>query len=81
MTIRIQLFAAARDAAACDFLELDLEFPFQVHQLRKELLEQHSCLATLLENARFAIDRRYVVDSTTVETAEEIALILPVSGG
>lgn len=81
MTIPIRLFAAARDLVGQEVVELPLQFPFLVSELRRVLGEEKPELTPILSQSRFAVDLRYVEDHATISTASEIVLILPVSGG
>lgn len=81
MKIRIKLFAAARQTAARDQIELELPAGATVADVRTALLQRLPALAPIEAHIRFAVGRRYASDQTTVEPGDEVACIPPVSGG
>lgn len=80
-TVRLKLFAGARQTAGCDELEIGLPAGATVGQLRAALVDRRPELAGLVRRAVFAVDRRFAVDSLVLPPAAEVALIPPVSGG
>jgi molybdopterin converting factor subunit 1 len=81
MKLRVKLFAAAKQRAGTDAVEVELPQPATVAGLRSALAEQHPNLASLLPHARLAINSDYASDQTIISAAAEIAIIPPVSGG
>jgi molybdopterin converting factor subunit 1 len=81
MTVRVLLFAAARDAAGANEVELRLPGGATFRDLRDGLTSAYPRMAEIAARARFAAKERYVSDSDVVPEAVEIALIPPVSGG
>lgn len=81
MIVHVRLFAAAREIAGSDRLEIELDGDATVGQLRQRLAEAHPDLADLLRHAMFAVDQQYVVDTTRLRDGCEVAMIPPVSGG
>ena len=81
MTIRVQLFAAIRDAAEADALEIDLPDGALVRDLRDAIAARLPSVAALVAVSRLAIDRRFAADSESAPASAEFALIPPVSGG
>ena len=81
MKISVKLFAAAKQRAGSDAVQVELPPPATVAQLRSALAEQHPSLASLLPHARFAINSDYAADQAAIPAAAEIAIIPPVSGG
>jgi len=81
MRITVKLFAAARQRAGSEAIEIELPPSATVANLRAALAEQHPNLASLLPHARLAINSDYAADHAIIPAAAEIAIIPPVSGG
>jgi molybdopterin converting factor small subunit len=81
MKVRVRLFAAARDAAGCDGLELDLAEPVTVADVRHQLAAVCPRLAHWAPHLLFALDHQYVPDAAVIGPAAELAGFPPVSGG
>jgi molybdopterin converting factor subunit 1 len=79
--IRVRLFAAARQLAGSDVVELEIPAGGTVGDLRSRLSDQVPQLAALLSHVTFALDSQYADDKTAVPAGAEIACIPPVSGG
>jgi molybdopterin synthase catalytic subunit len=80
-TVRVLLFAVARDRVGSDSVELAVPRGCQVKDLRSSLAEQYPSLGGLLRNMRLAVNAEYVGDESHVPEGAEIAVIPPVSGG
>ena len=81
MKVTVQLFAAARQLAEVERLELELPPGANVADLRARICENFPALRSLLTGAMFAIDAEYAADDTPITQDSEIACIPPVSGG
>lgn len=81
MKVTVQLFAAARQLAGTDTLELELPAGATVAELRGKVCEEVPALRSLLSGAMFAINAEYASDETPIDENSEIACIPPVSGG
>ncbi len=81
MNVCVRLFAAARQAAGQDRLELELPEGATVGDLRRALSGQLPELAELVRRAMFAVDTEYAPDDRTLPRDAEVACIPPVSGG
>lgn len=81
MNVRVRLFAAMREAAGREELDLDLPEPATVEQLRRRLAEQLPAVADLVGRAMFAVENQYATDATEVLPDANVACIPPVSGG
>ncbi len=81
MNVRVLLFAAAREAAGSEAVEVALPSPATVADLRAALAEQVPALAGVLARSAVAVDGRYAAPSQAVAPGAEAALIPPVSGG
>ena len=81
MKVRVKLFAAAKQAAGSDSVEVDVSDRSTVGNLREALSIRFPELRTLLRHAMFAINAEYVATETPLHADQEIACIPPVSGG
>jgi molybdopterin converting factor small subunit len=82
MHLQVLVFAAARDAAGRDVVELELPEPVRAQDVMEAMGCQFPQLAELLPSCRLAVDCEYVSGETPIrEPDAEIALIPPVSGG
>jgi len=82
MTVRIRLFAALKEEAGTDSVELELpEGATVAHAL--EVLGSHPPLASLLARlpVGMAVNREYAGVETRLAADDELALIPPISGG
>jgi len=78
------MFAGARERVGSDSIEIEVNLPLSVLQLKQELAVQFETLRSLVEFGRIAIENEFVSDSTIIDQAHNhsvIALIPPVSGG
>lgn len=81
MKVRVRLFAIARQAAGCDWAELDLPAGATIGLVRSRLAEEFPILANLTPAMMFAIGTQYADDSAVVPQGADVACIPPVSGG
>jgi sulfur-carrier protein len=81
MNVRVRLFAAARQTAGRDALELELPAGATVGQLRRQLVAQFPALGATAGQMLLAVNRRYAQDAEQIPPDAEIACIPPVSGG
>lgn len=81
MTVRVLLFARARELANRDAVTVELPAASTVAELRSRLAVQVPTLAALLARSAIAVNREFADDSTALRENDEIALIPPVSGG
>jgi molybdopterin synthase sulfur carrier subunit len=81
MNLTVKLFAAARELAGQEAVDVALPTGATVGDLRRQMGEQFPPLAPLLSHAMFAIDAEYVSDDAPAPENAEIACIPPVSGG
>jgi molybdopterin converting factor subunit 1 len=81
-TVRVQLFAAARDAAGIDTLWVEVPGGSEtVAHLRLRIAEQSPALADLLPRCRLAVDDEFASDDDPVAIGQSVAVLPPVSGG
>jgi len=81
MTLRIKLFAIARQRLGREQVEVTLQDSATAGDLRRTLSEQFPVLADVLPHIRIAVNSSYAADSTVIPAGAEVALIPPVSGG
>ena len=81
MTVRVRLFAAVKDTAGTDTLELDLPEGATIADLRRRMADGFPRMADLLSRVMFAIDTEYAGDARKIPPEADIACIPPVSGG
>jgi molybdopterin converting factor subunit 1 len=75
------LFAAVREAVGSDQVTIRIPLPTTASALRKILSQLHPKIDTWLAVSRLAVDRRFVAEDDLIDSATEIAVIPPVSGG
>ncbi len=81
MKVSVRLFAAAREAAGCERLDIELPDCATIGQLRQGLRQRLPQSAALIEHAMFAIDQQYASNGETIPPDADVACIPPVSGG
>ena len=80
----VRMFAGARERIGAEFIEIDVNLPISVTQLKETIAIHFESLRTYIEFGRIAIDNIFVCDSEIIDKAHSqsvIALIPPVSGG
>jgi molybdopterin converting factor subunit 1 len=81
MTIRVRLFARAKDLAGADAVDVTLPPNATVAELRRRLATEYSALGGLLSRCAIAVAGEFVEDSLILSPSAEVALLPPVSGG
>lgn len=81
MSIRVRLFAIARERAGASEVVLYLQQGATVADLRTALTAQVPALGPLLPNAMIALNAEYAADGQVVSDGADVAVIPPVSGG
>ena len=81
MTVRLRLFAAARDLVGETEALVELPSGATVKDLRRAAADRYPQLKPLLEHALFAVDAEYADDCTPLGESSDVACIPPVSGG
>jgi len=79
--LAVQLFAQARDLAGRDRIELELDEPASVGDVRTALARLVPALAGLAPQLFISIGTEYADDETSVAARDTIACFPPVSGG
>jgi molybdopterin converting factor subunit 1 len=81
MTIRVRLFARARDLAGADVVTVELPAGATVADLRSRLGETCPALGPLLPRSAVAVNEEFAKDAVAIPAGAEVALLPPVSGG
>ena len=81
MTVSVKLFAAARELAGSEEVQLELREGASAGDARAALAQQWPRLAPLVDRSLLAVNAEYVADETVITAGDELALIPPVSGG
>jgi molybdopterin converting factor small subunit len=81
MRINVKLFAAAREIAGGEAINIDLPSTATVADLREALMEVLAPARELLARSMFSINCEYAANDSPLRPDAEIACIPPVSGG
>ncbi len=81
MTIHVRLFAAVKQNAGRETVEVVLSPGATIADLRRALAEQLPELTSLFERSLFAIGTEYAAENTVITANSDVACIPPVSGG
>jgi molybdopterin converting factor subunit 1 len=81
MNIRLKLFAAARELAGSEEVELTLAEDACVGDIRGELVRRYPELSQMSSQLMIAVDHEYAADEAPLSPHAEVACIPPVSGG
>ena len=81
MKVKVRLFAAARELAGSDQVELEIPAQATLADLRQAIAKECPALQKILAHTLWAVDAEYAGDSMIINQGSEIALIPPVSGG
>jgi molybdopterin converting factor subunit 1 len=81
MTVRVQLFAVAKQLAGHEALDIEIPDGGTVGHLRSALAAQIPALTDALPRMMFAVNQEYATNETFIPPGAEVACIPPVSGG
>ena len=81
MIVKLLLFAAAKEIAGADQIEIELVEDCTVEHLKIALATRHPELAELTKRSAFAVEQTFANDKTKIKADFEVAMIPPVSGG
>ena len=81
MTITVRLFARVRELAGTDTIRVELPARSAVSDLRAALAQGWPAIAPLVARSAMAVNGEYATEANHLDPTDEIALILPVSGG
>ncbi len=79
--MNIKLFAGAAASVGRDAIDVQIQPPVSVAELRLRVAQTHPQLEPLLKISRFAVGREMAEESQIVGEHDEVAIIPPVSGG
>lgn len=81
MKLSVLLFAAARDIAGAESIELDLPESATISQARVALLRLVPALATRSGTLLWAVNNEYASGDRVLRSSDVVACFPPVSGG
>ena len=81
MTLRVKLFASAREAARADEVEVSLPDAATAGDVLAALSTRADGLGPVALRSRLAVNRAFAREDTPVRAGDEVALIPPVGGG
>jgi molybdopterin converting factor subunit 1 len=81
MTVRVKLFARARDLAGVSEVVVTLPDGATVAELRRVLANEHPALAGLLTRSAIAVADDFAPETMHIPDGAQVALLPPVSGG
>jgi molybdopterin converting factor small subunit len=81
MRIEIQMFAAARELAGRETIQVEVADAAVARDVMDAIGRQLPEINQLLPACRLAIDNCYATDDAHVSESNDVALIPPVSGG
>jgi molybdopterin synthase sulfur carrier subunit len=81
MTVRVKLFAAARELAGASEVAVEVRDGATLADVERALLTDVPTLKSILPHARWAVNAEFATSDAAVAEQSEIALIPPVSGG
>lgn len=81
MKCQVLLFAAARELAAADRIDVEVATPVTAAAVLSQIGHHIPALLPLLPGCRLAVDQAFVVADSPISEDSELALIPPVSGG
>ena len=80
-TIRVRVFAAARELAGREAISVQLPGGANVGGLRGAMVGRCPQLCALVKRSLIAIDAEYAAENRVVPPTADVACIPPVSGG
>ena len=80
MNIEIKLFGIAKEIVSSSSLNIELESPCTVNELRHEVMSKYPSFGDL-KSIMVAVNSEYAKDDLELTASDEVALIPPVSGG
>jgi len=81
MTVRVKLFAVARELLGQDEVTLAITGAATAKSVREALKSTYPALASIVDGSLMAVDTQVVNAAHVIPPGAEIALIPPVSGG
>jgi len=81
MNVEVKLFAAAREMAGAEAVQVSVSSPTTIGTVRAAMCREHPGMAALIKASLFALDAHYSGDDAEIAEGAEVACIPPVSGG
>jgi molybdopterin converting factor subunit 1 len=81
MKVNVKMFALAAELAGGDSLDVELDEPATIGELRQAIAKTCPPLAAIVGHVMFAVDAEYATDAAQIGPNAQIACIPPVSGG
>ncbi|MCC9608843.1 MoaD/ThiS family protein [Blastopirellula sp. JC732] len=81
MRVCVKLFAAVRDIAGDEKVELEVSESADIAEVRAAMIAKWPKLEPYSRFLNFAVNQNYATAATRVAAEDEIACIPPVSGG
>ena len=81
MTVEVLLFAAARESAGLERIEMEVPEGTTVAGLFRLLAEAYPALAPVLGSCRAAVDEHFAAPDAALADGSVVAVLPPVSGG
>jgi len=81
MKVTVQFFAAARDRADAESIEIEVPDGASVGTLRAAIVEICPALADIAAHLHIALDDSYATDDAVITGTQRVACFPPVSGG
>ena len=79
--LQVKTFAAVKEAAGAESVEIDLPSSGTVGDVRQALTAALPEVAAVIQRSMFAVDQQFASDDAVVSPTAEVACIPPVSGG
>lgn len=81
ISVRVKLFAVARDLVGTGDVELSLQDGSHASDVLDHFLKAHPGLSSWKSHLRVAVNAEYVELNHRLQDGDEVAIIPPVSGG
>lgn len=79
--VRIRYYAQLRDALGASSEDVDLDLPARERDILERLGDRHPRQRALFLASRVAVGDGYVAAGSAVDSADELDIISPISGG
>ncbi len=81
MVLSVKIFSLLREQFGADSLDIQVDNGSRVGEIVDRLCEQYPELKKYMSFARIAVNCTYVDTDEVVSDGDEVAILLPVSGG
>lgn len=79
--VQVVVFAGLAEAAGERAVELPVELPAKVSDVKRAFAERFPAAAEQVKGCFAAVNQAYAGDEETIRPGDEVALLPPVSGG